>query len=146
MSQPASVQSTILTAVAAALGGESASAFRCRFTPFSAAELAAGAYNVLPEDEQPELGGTDDTDLRHKFIVRCMGAAVDHVDEMIDALYVAGYKRILEDPTLGGLVRWIRYVGRKWEYQQGEVETVALAVMFEAEFSTNRSDPSVAGF
>ncbi|HZL20538.1 MAG TPA: hypothetical protein VFG23_22595 [Polyangia bacterium] len=140
-----SIQSQILDAVVATLGGEAASVYRCRFTPFSAAELVIGADNVLPDDEQPELGTTDDTDLRHRFFIRHTFQAKDQVDIAVDARYVRAYKLLLADQTLGGLVRWTQYVGRKWEFEKGELDTAALVVTYEVQFSTNRSDPSTPG-
>ena len=141
-----SIQSQILDAVETILGGADESVFQCRFTPFSAQELAGGADNILPEDEVPEPGTTDDTDIRHRFFVRHTFQATDRVNKAVDTRYVRAYRLLLADPTLGGLVRWTRYVGRKWEFQPGELDTCALVVTYEVEFSTNRSDPSVAGF
>jgi hypothetical protein len=141
-----SLQSQILDAVELILGGADESVYQCRFTPFSAEELAGGTDNIIPDDEVPESGTTDDTDLRHRFFVRHTFQAVDRVNKAVDSRYVRAYQLLLADQTLGGLVRWTRYAGRKWEFEKGELDTCALVVTYEVEFSTNRSDPSVAGF
>jgi predicted RNase H-like HicB family nuclease len=139
-----SVQSNIIDAVVAALGGEAMAVYRTRFTPFAVAELPAD--NVIPDAEEPEYQDNSDVELRHRFIIRHTAAAVDEVDKAVDLRYVRAYQLLQADPTLGGIVRYCRYVGRKWDRQTGEYDTVALAVTYEVEFSTTRSDPTVAGF
>jgi len=139
-----SIQSDILDAVVAILGGSAASVYRTRFTPFAIAELPAD--NVLPEDEAAEYQDNSGVELMHKFIVRHTMAAVDAVDKAVDLRYVRGYKLLQADPTLGGMVRYCRYIGRKWEMEKGELDTVVLAVTYEVEFSTTRQDPTVSGF
>lgn len=138
-----SIQSDILDGVVAALGGDAASVFRCRFSDFGAEELPAD--NVIPEDETPEYQDNSGIELRHRFRIRHTAAAVDAVDKAVDLRYVRAQKLLLADPTLGGLVRYTRYISRKWEFEKGELDTVALVVVYEVEFSTSRSDPSVAG-
>ena len=139
-----SIQSDILDAVVALLGGAAGSAYRTRFTPFAVAELPAD--NVLPEDETAEYQDNSGVELMHKFTIRHTAAAVDQVDKVVDLRYVRGYKLLQADPTLGGMVRYCRYIGRKWEFEKGELDTVALAVTYEVEFSTTRQDPTVPGF
>lgn len=139
-----SIQSKVLDAVVAKLGGNEGSAWRCRFTPFSVLELPA--ENVLPETETAEYDDGTGTDNKFRFIIRHTAAAFDQVDKSVDARYVRGAKLLMDDPKLGGLVRLVRYIGRKWEFEKGELDTVALVVTYEVEFSTNRRDPSVAGF
>jgi hypothetical protein len=141
-----SIQSAILDAVVATLGGEEQSVYRCRFTDFSAAELVGGADNVIPEDELPDYDTTGDTELRHKFFVRHTMQAADAVDKAVDPRFVRAYQLLLADPTQGGLVKFTWYRGRKWEFEKGELDTVALVVTYEVEFSTKRSDPSQPGY
>lgn len=138
----ASVQSVVLDAVVAALGGNAAGAWRCRFTPFAAADLPAD--NVIPEDEDPTYSDNSGMDLQHHFKVRYTAAAVDTADKVADARYVRGQKLLLADPTLGGLVKMIRYAGRKWEFEKGEQDTVAIVVTYQVIFTTSYRDPSVA--
>jgi hypothetical protein len=57
---------------------------------------------------------------------------------------VAAQKLLFADPKLGGLVRFTRENSQKWEFEKGELDTVALVVTYQAEFSTTRSDPSVS--
>ena len=68
------------------------------------------------------------------------------MDVAVDARYIRAQQLLLADPTLGGLVRFLRYKGRKWQMEPGEVQAVSLNVTYEAEFSTSRSDPSQPGF
>ena len=139
-----SIQSDVLDAVVAALGGDTGHTYRCRFTPFAADELPAD--NVLPEDETANYGvTTGEVELVHRFMVRHIAQAANLVDKAVDLRYAAAQKLILADPTLGGLVRTTRYVGRKWEMEKGEYDNVALVVTYEVEFSTSRRDPTVAG-
>ena len=141
-----SIQSAVLDAVVATLGGEAQAVYRTRFTPFSQTELSTGADNVLPDDETAEADTTDDTELRFRFFVRHTFAATDAVDKAVDVRYVRAYKLLLADQALGGLVRFTWYRGRKWEFEKGELDTVALVVTYEVEFSTKRSDPSQPGY
>lgn len=139
-----SLQSQVLDAVVALLGGPVKGVYRTRFTPFAIAELPA--INVLPDEEQNTPDTTDGDDIRFRFLVRHMGAAVDEVDKAIDPLYVQAMQQILADSTLGGLVRFTRYISRKWEFEKAEYDQAALTVIYEVEFSTSRTDPSVAGY
>ena len=136
-------QFVILSAVVAALGGTAASVYRCRFADFSAEELPAD--NVLPEAEEPEYLVTDDVELKFHFHVRHLASAVADADQVADERYVRGAKLLLADRTLGGLVRNLRLVGRKWEYERSEVQIIAVVATYEVEFSTSTRDPSVAG-
>lgn len=136
-----SIQSQVMDAVVTVLG---TNAYRCRMTAFAPSQLPAD--NVIPEDEESEYTNTDGMDHKFRFKVRHIGASVDEVDKAIDARFVAGYKAIMADTTLGGLVRVIRYLGKKWEMEKGELDQVALVVTYDTEFSTARSDPSVASY
>lgn len=98
--------------------------------------------NVLPEDENEDDFDTDSVDERFRFKVRFTGYAVDEVDAAIDRIYVAGHKALMADPKFGGLVIFTRKLSRKWELEKGEFDTVALVVLYEAQYSTLRSDPS----
>lgn len=139
-----SLQSQTLDAVVALLGGKSQNVERCRLEDYTAAQLPAD--NVLPANEEADYADTSSIDLRHRFTVRHVAQAANGVDVTVDARYVRGQQLILADPTLGGLVRFVRYIGRKWEFEKAGVQTVALAVTYEAEFSTSRSDPSQPGY
>jgi hypothetical protein len=139
-----SVQSDILDAVVAALGGQAQNVWRTRFRPFGAEELPSD--NVVPEDVQDFYEANDDLDRKHRFVVRHLAAATDAVDKAVDLRYVRAQRLLLADPTLGGLVRYTREIGCKWEFESASKDTVALAVTYEVEFSTSRSDPSVPGF
>ena len=136
-----SVRSDVLDAVVAALGEN---AYRCRFRTFAVAELPA--ENVLPNDEDPEYDNTMDVERRFRFDVRHTVAAIDGAEKVADARYVRAYALLQVDPTLGGLVKRVVEVKTKWEMEQAEQQLMALVVTYEAEFSTSRSDPSVAGY
>jgi hypothetical protein len=141
-----SVQSRVIDAAVAALSTTLFSAYRCRMAAFKPDQLPA--FNVLPEDAEPDYDNaiTGFVNFRFKFRVRMMAATKDQVDKAVDALYVAGSKALLADPTLGGLVLITRWAGEKWEREgQGEYDQIAKVVTFESEFSTSRNDPSVAG-
>ena len=140
-----SIQSQVIAAIVAllnAVGGPRA--YRTRITTFGTNELPA--YNVLPAEDDTEYETTDGTEHRFRFTVRNTAQSVDEVDVAVDALYVAGHKAILADPTLGGLVHICRERGSKWEFEDAEHDMCALAVTYEVEFSTSRSDPSVKLF
>jgi hypothetical protein len=117
-------------------------AWRSRMSAFNAGELPA--INVLPEEGDAEYLDTDSIDRKFTFRVRHITASVDECDAAIDPVYVAAQKLLFADPTLGGLVRFTRENSQKWEFEKGELDTVALVVTYQAEFSTTRSDPSVA--
>lgn len=140
---PESVQSRVLGAIVAVLGGSAANVWRTRMESFAQDQLPAD--NVLPADEQAKNVTSSSIDLVHTFHVRHTAAAINEVDKVVDARYVRAQQLILADPYLGGLVRMTRYKGRKWEFEKGEVDTVALVVTYEVEFSTSRSDPSLPG-
>jgi hypothetical protein len=138
-----SLQSDLLDAVVAALGGEAANVWRCRFQPFGPAELPA--INVIPDEEQAlyEIAGQRETHFRFK--VRHMAATTDAVDKVVDLAYVAAEKLLLADPTFAGLVRMTRHIGGKWEFEDATLQQCAFAITYEAEFSTKRNDPSTPG-
>ena len=138
-----SIASDVLDAVVAILGGNAAGAWRCRFRPFAVTELPAD--NVLIDQNSLDYQASDDVDRTFRFFVRHTVAAADAADKLADARYVRGARLILADPTLGGLVRYTREISAKPDMDQAEVELFALAVTYEVEFSTSRSDPSVAG-
>lgn len=137
-------QFVVLNAAVAALGGSQASAFRCRFADFAPEELPAD--NVLPESEEASYEDTEDVDLKFRFHVRHLAAAADGADQAADARYVRGAQLLLADFTLGGLVRRVKLVGRKWEMERSEVQIMAVVATYEAEFSTTLRDPSAAGY
>ena len=139
-----SVRSRVLDAVVAMMAGAGLVVYRCRFSPFEADELPA--TNVVPDDEGAQYDSAGQIDLSLRFTVRHTAASADGAEKLVDAQYVAGQKAILAEPTLGGLVTQLRYVGSKWEFERGELDTVALVVMYEAEFSSSRSDPSSPGY
>lgn len=142
-----SLQMQVLVAVAAALGGKSANAHRCRLMDFSAAELAnGGADNVLPEDETSTEDTTDDTELTLRFQVVHLVQVASDVDIAVDARYVRAYRLLMANQTLYGLVRRVKYVKREWHMERKELQQVSLVVTYECEFSTSRSDPTVAGY
>ncbi len=137
-----SIQSQVVDAVVAVLGGAGNRAYRCQLEPFGAEEMPAD--NVIPEDDVPSYEDTNSIEWHFKFAVRHTGQSANLVDKAIDARYVAGFKAIMADRTLGGLVLITRVVGKKWEFEKGELETVALVVTYEVEYSTSQSDPTVA--
>jgi hypothetical protein len=129
-------------AVAALNGAGGAVSYRSRMTAFSKAQLPA--INVLPKESDPEYNDTNSIDRRFLIDVRYTGIAIDEVDAAIDPIYVAGNAALLADPTFGGLAIFTRERASKWELEKGEVDTVALVVIYEIEFSTSRNDPSVS--
>jgi hypothetical protein len=138
-----SVQSRLIAAAVAALNGAGgAVAYRTRMASFSKAQLPA--INVLPKESDPEYNDSDSIDRRLLIEVRFTGVAVDEVDAAIDPIYVAGNAALIADPTLGGLAIKTRERTSKWELEKGELDTVALVVVYDIEFSTTRSDPSVS--
>jgi hypothetical protein len=137
----ASVQSQVMAKAVALLNAASMNAFRTRMSAFSRSQLPA--QNVLPEDGETEYLEAASVDRRFRFKVRYVEAAVDEVDAAVDLQYVAGNQALLADTYLGGLVRCTHEIGQKWEFEKGEVDTVALVVTYEVEFATTRSDPSV---
>jgi hypothetical protein len=139
-----SVQSDIMESVVAALGGNAAGTWRCRFSDFATSELPAD--NVIPEDEDPENLTTDDVEQTFKFHIRHMAAAVDGADKVADARYVRGAKLLLADVTLGGAVRRVWLTGRKWEMEKAERPIVVIVATYECEYSTALRDPSTPGY
>lgn len=139
-----SIQSDVLDAVVAALGGRAGGAWRCRLTPFSQKELPSD--NVIPDTETPDYTNTSDADQVFSFFVRYTLQAHEAADKAADRRFVAKTKQLQADPTLGKLVRYIRYAGRKWEMENGDPDTVSLVVKYQAEYSTSRTDPSVPGY
>ncbi len=140
----ASLQSQILDAVVATLGGEQQNVFRCQMEKFGPDDLPAD--NVMPEDEKPEYNDNVSIDLLHRFTVRHVVAAANAVDVAVDARYVRAQQLLLADSTLGGLVTYLRYLGRIWDFESGGQEYVTLVVTYGVEFSTSRLDPSLAGY
>lgn len=138
----ASIQSQIMDAVVAALTGASLSTYRTRMTAFTPAQLPAA--NVLPDEGDAEYLDSDSVDRRFRFKVRYTDVAVDECDQAVDATYVAGSKAILGAPTFSGLVMATHELSQKWEMEKGSLDTVALVVTYESQFSTTRSDPSVS--
>jgi hypothetical protein len=140
-----SIQSQVIAAVVTLLNGKAgAVASRTRFSAYSEAQLPA--FNVIPDEGQPDYTDTDSIYRKFRFVVRHVGQAVDECDVIVDPLYVEGQKALFADTKLGGLVKVIREVGQKWEFEKGKLDTVALAVTYEVEFSTSRTDPSVASY
>ena len=142
-----SVQFEIQRAAVATLGGKAQNAHRGRLIDFSADELAnGGADNVLPEDETSIEDTTDDTELTHRFQVVHFVQTSAGWDRAIDLRFTRAYKLLMADPTLGGLVRRVKYVKREWHMERKELQQVSLVVTYETEFSTLRTDPTVAGY
>ena len=142
MSQP-SIMSQIMDAAVARLNNAGgAKSWRTRMTAFNADELPA--INVLPDEGDAEYLDTESIDRKFVFKVRYITQAVNECDAAIDPVYVAGNTALLADPMLGGLVRFTRENSSMWEFEKGEQDTVALVVLYQAEFSTTRSDPSVS--
>ncbi|HSU19909.1 MAG TPA: hypothetical protein VLI45_09230 [Acidobacteriaceae bacterium] len=143
-----SIQSDILDAVVATLGGNAANIFRCRFSSFATSELPGD--NVIPQEEDPEYQDTDGVERKFRFHVRHLAAvtknAATPADKVADARYVRGAKLLLADITLGSLVRRIREVSHKWEMEQSELDVIARVVTYEVEYSTILRDPSVQGY
>lgn len=136
-----SVQSDVLDKVVSTLG---AGAYRCRFSDFADAELPAD--NVIPEDEDPQYLTTDDVEQTFRFHIRHMATSADGAEKLADARYVRGAKLLLQDVTLGGLVKRIKLIGRKWEMEKAEKQIVAAVATYECEYSTAMRDPSVPGY
>lgn len=139
-----SIQFAIADTLATVLGGEDQSAFRCRLSDFGIHELPAD--NVIPDDEDPEYLSTDSVEQRSRFHIRHLAAAVDGADQVADARYVRGARLLLNDVTLGGTVRRIKLVGRKWEREKAELQIVACVATYEVEYSTTIKDPSLPGY
>ncbi len=138
----ASFQSQIMAKVVALLAAAGPwPAFRTRMEAFGPSQLPA--FNVLPDEGQVSYAEVGSMDRKFRFTVRHMAAAANEVDAAVDVLYVAGVQALLADPKLGGLVRYLREMGQKWELEKGAQDQVALVVTYEVEFSTSRSDPSV---
>lgn len=140
-----SIQSQLVALAVAALqgaGGEAVVAYRCRMAAFKRAELPA--INVIPKASEPEYNDVGSIDRRLSLEVRYTGVSIDEVDAAIDPIYTAGNAALLADPRWGGLATFTRELGSRWELEKGEVDTVALVVIYEIDFSTTRSDPSVS--
>ena len=135
-----SLQSQVMAFVVAAVAIPGAPAYRVRMTAFEKEDLPA--TNVLPEEGDARYTDADSTDRSFRFRLRHMAQAVDQADAVVDPLYVAAHKALMADRTLGGLVSETRELSQKWSLDKGEVETVALEVLYEVEFFTGRSDPS----
>jgi hypothetical protein len=141
------IQFEILRAVTAVLGGKAANAHRCKLSNFSEAELAnGGADNVLPEKETSEEDTTDDTELLHRFQIVHQVQGASGTDAIADARFVRAFRLLNADPTLGGLVRRVKYVSREWHMESKELQQMSLVSTWECEFSTSRSDPTLAGY
>lgn len=139
----ASIQSQILAAVVATLNaGGGTTAFRTRMAAFSKAQLPA--INVLPDEGDAIYLDSDSINRKLRFKLRHMAVAVDEVDAAVDLVYVAAQKKLFADPKFGGLTYYCHELAQKWELEKGEYDAVALVVTYEVEFSTTRSDPSVA--
>jgi hypothetical protein len=134
----------VLDTVVARLQAASLNAFRCRFTPFSDSELPA--INVLPADEEFEYQDSASVEELFHFDVRHVVSTIDAADKAADAQYILAARALLADITLGGTVRTLRLKKKKPEMEQGEKQYMALVVTYETEFSSTRSDPSVASF
>jgi hypothetical protein len=137
-----SIQSQVIAQAVATLAGAGISAFRTRMTAFSSHQLPAA--NVMPDEGQALYSDTNSIDRIFHFKVRYTAQAVDECDAAVDAVYVSGSKALLADPKMGGLVIFLRELEQKWEMEKGELDTVALVVTYETQFSTTRSDPSVS--
>lgn len=140
----ASIQSLILATVVATLNanGSGLNAYRTRMTAFAQSQLPA--INVLPDEGEALYMDSDSINRKLRFKVRHMAIAVDEVDAAVDSQYVEAQKKLFADPTLGGLTYYCHELTQKWELEKGEYDAVALVVTYEVEFSTTRSDPSVA--
>ncbi len=137
-----SLQDQIHDAVVAALGP---AAYNTRFRPFGQNELPA--INALPSQEEADYDqSTADVERKYSFDVRYIVAAVDQANKAADTLYVTGTRALRSDPVLTSLVKRVIERGRKWEMEQGELQHLALVVTYEAEFSTQRNDPSLPGY
>jgi len=139
-----SIQSDVLDAVVAALVAGGMNAFRTRFLQFAEKELPA--VNVLPADDEFDYQDGSSPEELFAFDVRYLVSEVDGADAAADAQFVIGSKLLLALPPLGGLVRIVRVKKKKWEREIGEKEVMALVVTYETEFSSTRSDPSVASY
>jgi hypothetical protein len=147
-----SIQSLALDQVVAALNAAAAAAFtspvkayRCRVEAFDKGEPLA--YNVIPDDGEYDSQNSYSNATAHKlrFCVRCTVSAHNEADKAADPLFVVAMPAILNDPTLGGIVNFTRYLSQKWEKDgPAENDNLALVLMFESEFSTSRTDPTVA--
>jgi len=143
-----SVQFAISDAITNALGGKAANAHRCRLTDFSDDELRnGGADNVIPDTEDVDAAQTtDDEELVYRCMVRHVVTTAAGTDRIADLRYVRGRRLIETDPTLGGMVRRITYLGRKWEMERKELGQMALVATYELKFSTRRNDPTIPGY
>lgn len=140
-----SIASDVLDAVVNQLGGNMAGAFRCRFRNFAPGELPCD--NVMPETEDPTHEHTGQTEQHFRFFLRHMASGVGtEAEKLADRRFVRAQRQLFERPNLGGVVRSLRYEGRKWEIDNRESENVVCVAAYLAEFSTRPSDPSVAGF
>lgn len=136
----------IEAAIVALLGGNAAGVWDTRLTPFGPEELPAD--NLIPEDEQPDWAesDTDSVEVKAKFTLRHTAAAVNGAKDQAAARYLRAARLIEADPTLGGLVHYTRYMGRKWERERAETDTIACVATYEIQFSTTRIDPGAAGY
>lgn len=151
MSDPvqASLQSVnfqVLRAIVARLGGKAQNAHRCRLRDFSKDEAAGGADNVLPEDETSTELVTDDSEYSARFMVRHLVTTAEGADRLADARFVRGAQLLLQEPTLGGLVRRVKLIGRKWEMERAELEQMAIVATYEVTYSTRRDNPAIPGY
>jgi hypothetical protein len=137
----------LLTAAGAASFTPAVKAWRCRveaFDPGTTGDLPA--FNVLPDEGEtdPANSYSNATAERFRFCVRCMVSAHNQADKAADPLYAVARPAILNDPTLGGLVNFTRYMSQKWEKDGPAAnDNLALVLTFETEFATSRIDPTV---
>lgn len=147
----ATIQSQVLDAAVALLNTAGAgmapmvNAYRTRVEAFEAAQLPA--WNVIPDEGEPDPAKSYSGATAHvfRFCVRCTVSVNNQADKAADPLYAAAVTALLSDPTLGGLVLFIREGAQKWERDGTAAnDNLALVVTFETEFATARTNPTVA--
>jgi len=143
-----SIQSQIIGAVVSLLTAAGATfqtpvlAFRTRVESFDLAQTPA--WNVIPDDGETDYVECGAVDRKFRFCVRNMVAAQNQADLAADPLYVASTQALCADPSLGGLVRYIREISQKWERDgPASQDNLALVVTYQVEFATLRTDPTV---
>ena len=85
---------------------------------------------------------------RHRIAVEIREAGVESdgetspgPDELVDELYVLTIQTLMEDPTLGGLIRTLEEKKSSWKAAPGEKVTGVLQLDLEAIYQTRADNP-----
>lgn len=127
-----------ITATVAALEGAAPQVSRLRLRPIPASQSTA----LVVRPVQTEPGESDMAGLPVEYAsqigVDCYGRATasDTADVVIDALAEVVVARLLTDPTLGGAVNFIRFVGATYDFDIDGEATGCATLIFIARHRT----------